>query len=141
MLFVTVFIASLKFLIFFTIFLLLFVFDTFAVLAPLFPLDVNNFCPFEDTFPFLFVDCKQYNFTYTTQDVLEITKSIDNLKRFGLVVLNQDIIELGYDYDSFKSQEIIHALIDGLGEEGFFFKKYRLELSELGKDFIDTCIR
>lgn len=92
-------------------------------------------------FPFLFVDCKQYNFTYTTQDVLEITKSIDNLKRFGLVVLNQDIIELGYDYDSFKSQEIIHALIDGLGEEGFFFKKYRLELSELGKDFIDTCIR
>lgn len=92
-------------------------------------------------FPSILFDFKsdENNFSYYEQ--LELTKTIESLSRFGLLIKNPDVLELAYDYDTFKKHWYYNMILETLSDGSTVkMKKYRLELTQLGKDFLRCCI-
>lgn len=79
------------------------------------------------------------DFTYSDQ--IDLSKSVDNLIRFGLMLKNSEVIELDYDYGKFKQHWLYTAVQEILPEDSkILIHRYRLELTLLGKDFVKSCI-
>ena len=79
------------------------------------------------------------DFTYPEQ--LELSKTVDMLVRFGILIKNDRIIQSDYDYDTFKKHWFYSAVEKTL-EEGSTLKihSYRIELTLLGEDFVRSCV-
>lgn len=86
---------------------------------------------------FNFKDCPQ---RFTQLDELKLTESIENLMRLGLLIKNSQVIELGYDYGKFRTHWFYNAVIQTVpAESQMNIKKYRIELTQLGEDFLKCC--
>lgn len=86
---------------------------------------------------FDFKNCK-HDFIIT--DELKLTGSLTNLIRLGLVKKNNDVIELNYDYESFKQHKLYSVFLFSLKEGSIItMKKNRIELTEFGKNFTKCC--
>lgn len=78
---------------------------------------------------------------FTSSDQIELSKSVDNLIRFGLMVKNREVIELDYDYNKFKHHWIYTGVQKTISEGSKIeLHRYRLELTLLGQDFVKSCI-
>ena len=92
-------------------------------------------------YPHVLIDFKNIPITYDETQELDITKSIESLRRFEIIKLNREIIELNYDYNQFERHWYYVIIQKGL-EEGsqMLMTKYRIELSLFGQDFLKCCI-
>ena len=71
---------------------------------------------------------------------LQLTQSVENLERLGLLIKNSNVIELNYDYEKFRNHWFYKAL--GLvfeAESKINMKKYRIELTQMGQAFVSCC--
>lgn len=92
-------------------------------------------------FPHILFDFKGSSPTHTESDELALTETINNLTRLGLIVLNQKVIELDYDYKMFENHWFYKLILKAIEEESHVeMRKYRIELTELGKDFKKCCL-
>ena len=91
--------------------------------------------------PYLLFDFMTVSNDFTYPEHLELSKTVDMLLRFGLLIKNDRIIQLNYDYDSFKNHWFYRAIEKTL-EEGSTLRihSYRIELTLLGKDFVRSCV-
>lgn len=79
------------------------------------------------------------DFTYPEQ--LELSKTVDMLMRFGLLIKNDRIIQLDYDYNTFEKHWFYVAIKKSLKNSSILQRRpYRLELTLLGQDFVKSCI-
>lgn len=92
-------------------------------------------------YPNLLFDFMAVPNDFTDLEHLELSKTVDMLIRFGLLIKNDRIIQLNYDYDSFKKHWFYSAMEKTL-EEGSTLKihSYRIQLTLLGKDFVKSCV-
>lgn len=78
---------------------------------------------------------------YDEKQELGITQSVDNLIRLGLLTLNKKILELNYDYNKFISHWLYKAIYADLrAGSTLHMRKYRIELTVLGKAFVKCCV-
>lgn len=92
--------------------------------------------------PFLLsiFDFKDKNEMFKLDEYLKLTSSLENLIRLGIVVKNNAIFELNYNYEAFRE----HWLFKGYQiaiESGSKIQtqNYRIELNELGRAFVKCC--
>ena len=78
-----------------------------------------------------------HNFTHENE--LHFTESLDNLNRLGLILKNKEIIELGYDYNIFKSHWFYTAISAPSQTKQIQMKEYRIELTSFGRAFTKCC--
>ncbi len=79
------------------------------------------------------------NFTYSEH--LELSKTVDTLIRFGLIIKNDKIIQLNYDYNNFKEHWFYIGIKKNLKMDSKLkIHRYRLDLTLLGKDFVKSCV-
>jgi len=93
--------------------------------------------------PFLHIlfDFKDSNAFFTPIEEMNLTKTIESLTRFGLLTKNTAVLELNYDYDSFKEHWLYKNSVQVLRERSTIqMKKYRIELTQLGVDFVRNCV-
>lgn len=85
---------------------------------------------------------KKLPIIFNEKEQLRLTDTVDCLVRFGLIRLNSEIIELAYDYEKFKSHwYYVSAVASGITEtDTMQMVKYRIELTELGKNFVRCCV-
>lgn len=71
-----------------------------------------------------------------------LTSSLDNLIRLGVVSKNRAIIELGYDYDSFKNNFMYKAcdMAKEVPEDIMKIKPARIELTDFGRMFVRVVL-
>lgn len=73
---------------------------------------------------------------------ISLTSSLDNLIRLGLVIKSSDIIELDWDYETFKNDILyVEWTTKVEKEENLVMKKYRLELTLYGRNFLSVCFK
>ena len=86
-------------------------------------------------------DLKDRNQDFKLEERSLLTSSLDNLTRLGLIIKNNSIIELDYDYEKFRNDIIYSAFsqIKSSSQDKIEFTKYRLELSNFGVDFVNIC--
>ena len=93
--------------------------------------------------PFLLsiIDFKNNDNSFEIEEKLKNSKILDNLLRLGLIRKNSSVLELNYDYNNFKNHPFYKACESTIESDSkIIIKKYRLELTELGKDFVACCI-
>lgn len=91
-------------------------------------------------YPYILFDFKNCPHNFTQSDELKLTESIENLLRLGLLIKNSQVIELGYDYEIFRTHWFYNAVIQTVPTESQMkIRKYRIELTQLGKDFLKCC--
>lgn len=92
--------------------------------------------------------CQQYLFDlkdkhnkFETYEYIRLTSSLENLIRLGLVIKNNQIHELGYDYEKFRN-DILYIGFSSFknnDEDKMELIRYRLELSNFGDSFVKIC--
>ena len=119
-------------------FLLLFKKQTTFPIAELTGKDANGKLT---PYPYLLFDFMTVPNDFSYSEHLELSKTVDMLVRLGLMLKNDRIIQLNYDYDSFKNHWFYRAIEKTL-EEGSTLRihSYRIELTLLGKDFVRSCV-
>ena len=71
---------------------------------------------------------------------LQLTQSVENLERLGLLIKNSNVIELNYDYEKFRNHWFYKALEHVFETESKInIKKYRIELTQMGQAFVSCC--
>ena len=86
---------------------------------------------------FDFKDCLN---SFPQGDDLVLTESVDNLSRLGVVFKNSSVIELGYNYEQFKEHWLYEMMLKTMSVEcEIKIRKYRIELTQLGEDFVACC--
>jgi len=91
-------------------------------------------------FPQLLFDFKDCSHDFSQSDELKLTQTIENLSRLGLLVKNSKVIELGYDYEKFRTHWFYSIIIKKVPEDRkMHIRKYRIELTQLGSDFVQCC--
>ena len=68
-------------------------------------------------FSFLLFDLKDNKNRFDYPEQLELTKTVEILIRFGILKKNSAILELNYNYDSFKEHWFYKAILPTLKEE------------------------
>ena len=89
---------------------------------------------------FYFYDINNH---FTILEHLNLTNSLNNLIRLGLVKKNKDILKLNYNYDDFKNH-FLYKIYENLKENPqnqLKIVKYRIELTETGINFLNCCIK
>lgn len=111
--------------------------DTF----PIVELTTNNIDGSITPYVHLLFDLRDAATKFTIDEQLCLTKSVDSLIRFGILFKNNAIIQRKYDYEQFKSHWHYKNILQ-IKEKGseLIMKKYRLELTLLGRDFVETCV-
>lgn len=93
--------------------------------------------------PFLFnlIDFKGIMHGFQISDQFKLSKVLDNLIRLGIIKKNSSVWELDYDYNLFK-EHLLYGVCEKTIEKDskIEMKKYRIELTEFGKDFVKCCI-
>lgn len=90
--------------------------------------------------PYL-IDFFNFNDLDNKFDLIEkfdLTSSLDNLIRLGLVVKRNDIL-VHWDYNNFKKDKIYQA-IESKEKNEIEIKKYRIELTAHGRNFLHVCL-
>lgn len=92
-------------------------------------------------FPFVLFDFKGSTPTHSQCDELELSKTVENLVSLGLLIKNDHVLEFNYDYDSFRSHWLYKSILPTI-EDGstLDYRKFRVELTSLGTDFVKTCL-
>lgn len=86
-------------------------------------------------------DFKTTSDKFTIADEMACTKSVELLERLGLIIRNDAIIELNYDYDLFKEHWLYKIVAENSAvDTSIRMHKYRLELTMIGQDFMKCCI-
>lgn len=89
----------------------------------------------------LLFDFKGTTESYKGSRELMLTEVVENLIRLGIVILNREVIELNYNYDQFISHWYYQGIQNCIDKSSkLTMLKYRVELSELGKNFVKCCI-
>lgn len=92
-------------------------------------------------FPNLLFDFMAVPNNFSYNEHLELSKTVDMLIRFGLLNKNKRIIQLNYDYNSFKNHWFYKYVKENVEEDStLIIHTYRLELTLLGKDFVRSCV-
>lgn len=92
-------------------------------------------------YPILLFDFMDISNECTSSNPYELSKTVDNLIRFGLMLKNNKVIELHYNYDNFKQHWFYTGVQKTLSEGSKIqIHPYRLELTLLGQDFVKSCI-
>lgn len=92
-------------------------------------------------YPYMMFDLgtEQTDFPYYKD--LELTSTVELLERFGLLVKNDEVLALDYDYESFRNNWFYKILEKGFKSDSeVVIHKYRLELSVMGKKFLKCCV-
>jgi len=98
----------------------------------------NTITPFSQS---LF-DFKDKQDLFSFEEIIYLTSSLDNLMRLGIVLKNKKIIELGYNYDTFKN-DILYKGYDLAKESNnskLMIIRARIELTDFGRNFIKCCL-
>ena len=91
---------------------------------------------------YLLLDFKEYNNIFSPEEEIQLTKSVDNLSRLGLMIKNKNVIELNYEYNLFKDHWIYKSMEEKINIDSTIkLRKYRIELTEFGKDFAKCCFQ
>jgi hypothetical protein len=86
-------------------------------------------------------DFKENNDLFDTEEKFAMNRSIDNLERLGLVVVNTSILELKYDYDKFINYPQYLYFRQVIEKNSTIeIKKCRLELTNYGRSFFEICM-
>ena len=92
-------------------------------------------------FPNMLFDFRDSSASFNVGEQLELTKTIESLIRFGLLIKNTAVLELNYNYDSFKNHWFYKGITPTLDDGSKLrITKYRVELTLLGQDFLKTCL-
>lgn len=88
------------------------------------------------------IDFKDKYNEFTLEEYINLTSSLVNLTRLGLLLKNRDVIELGYNYNSFKDNFIYQETnkIKQDSQNNLRILSARIELTELGRRFISCCL-
>lgn len=79
------------------------------------------------------------SFTYHEQ--LELSKTVESLIYFGLLMKNDAILQVNYDYNEFQKHWFYVAVKKSIKDDSTLkMHRYRLELTLLGKDFVKSCV-
>lgn len=90
--------------------------------------------------PYQEIDLMFFYHSFDQSKELQLTQSVENLERLGLLIKNSNVIELNYDYEKFRNHWFYKAL--GLvfeAESKINMKKYRIELTQMGQAFVSCC--
>ena len=86
-------------------------------------------------------DFKNSGIHFDLNEQFELTKTVESLSRFGLLIKNTAVLELNYDYASFEEHWFYKAILPKLNEGSTVrVTKYRIELTRLGQDFVCSCL-
>lgn len=93
------------------------------------------------SYPNLLFDFKEVPNDFTYSEHLELSKTVDMLVRFGLLIKNDRIIQFNYDCSNFK-KHCFYRAVEKILEAGSTLKiySYRVELTILGGDFVKSCV-
>ena len=92
-------------------------------------------------FPDMLFDFKNSGIHFDFNEQFELTKTVESLSRFGLLIKNTAVLELNYDYASFEEHWFYKAILPKLNEGSTVrVTKYRIELTRLGQDFVCSCL-
>jgi hypothetical protein len=70
-----------------------------------------------------------------------LTMTFDNLVRQGIVIKNYNILQINYNYDSFKEHwQYKRYMITVKNDSKVEMKKFRIELTELGRALTKCCL-
>lgn len=86
---------------------------------------------------------KDNNNKFDFDEILLLTATLENLIRLGIVIKNSSVYELNYDYEQFRTNTIYKAFALTKENEGDKIRitKYRLELTNFGRNFINICLK
>lgn len=71
---------------------------------------------------------------------MQLTPSLVNLIRLGIVLKNYSVIELNYDYDNMKNHWLFKAYTKTMQKDiTIKMKRFRIELTEFGDNFTKCC--
>lgn len=86
-------------------------------------------------------DLKDKHNEFEGDEYIRLTSSLENLIRLGLVIKNDKILELGYDYEKFRENPLYEGFSNFKSNDADKIEliKYRLELSNFGDDFVGIC--
>lgn len=91
-------------------------------------------------FPNLLFDFKECVHSFSQSDELRLTESMENLERLGLLFKNNDVIELGYDYNRFENHWLYKLIKTTVSDNSKIkMRRYRIELTQLGTNFVSCC--
>ena len=92
-------------------------------------------------FPNMLFDFKESGVHFDFTEEFELTKTVESLSSFGLLMKNTKVLELNYDYDRFKEHWFYKTILPKLSEDSKVrITKYRIEPTWLGQDFIRSCL-
>lgn len=90
---------------------------------------------------YLLFDLKTSNDIFSENEQMDLTKAFGNLERCGLLKLNSVVVELNYDYEKFRNNWLYEKFENALVEEcDIEIRKYRLEITNFGIEFLQCCI-
>lgn len=97
----------------------------------------NTITPFNQ----ILFDFKDKQDLFSHEDMIYLTSSLDNLMRLGIVLKNKEIIELGYNYDSFKNNFMYKEYDSSKNNNSKLeIKPARIELTDFGRQFVRCCL-
>lgn len=86
------------------------------------------------------LDIKNSSKQFDYQEELLLTETIENLGRLGLMIKNGNVLELNYDYNQFKTHWLYDYMLKANSTDSEIkTRKYRIELTQLGIDFVNCC--
>jgi hypothetical protein len=86
-------------------------------------------------------DFKDRQNEFSSEEYNNLTSSLVNLIRLGILNKNRDIIELGYNYDLLKNDFMYQYYNIGKGKlNNLSINRARIELTELGRKFMSCCL-
>jgi len=93
-------------------------------------------------FRYSLFDFKEKKNIFSMEEYMELTFSLNNLDRLGLLFKNRDILYADYDYSNFKNDELykIYEKAKENSKDKLNIIRARLELTEFGRMFRDCCI-
>lgn len=90
---------------------------------------------------YILCDFKNKRAEFDINEELNLITSIDNLIRLGLIIKNESIIELKYDYNNFKEHKFYKAIdVDRDDNSRIRMIRSRIELTDMGRKFLNICI-
>ena len=93
------------------------------------------------SFPYLIFGFTDIEPHFSMQEELDLSVTIENLIRLGLILKNSRVLKLNYDYEQFKNHWLYLDIQkqDKNKGDSLLMHKYRVELTPLGKAFISCC--
>ncbi|ERT68326.1 hypothetical protein HMPREF0202_01715 [Cetobacterium somerae ATCC BAA-474] len=88
-----------------------------------------------------FIDFLEENSKFGINDTERYQISIENLVRLGLLQKRSDIIQANYDYNKFKNNLRYKVIEVENPNEILKLERYRIELTLLGRDFVECCCK